>query len=125
MMFAFFACVPCSRLRRGPRSLVSRWLCNRLELSALRAVVRFTPLPVVVLLPLRLAPLRLDFALVIGISFGCAATSPPPPKPHLSEQTGGAGSRSAASASEPDTLPLCLLEKSQSFLDNLIAGWRS
>ena len=32
---SFFACAPCSRLRRGPRWLMSRWLCNGLELSGL------------------------------------------------------------------------------------------
>jgi hypothetical protein len=41
--------------------------------------------------------------------------SPPPPKPHLSEEAGGAGSRSAASAPELDTVPLCLREEASPF----------
>jgi hypothetical protein len=71
-----------------------------LSCPALSAVVRFTPLAVVVLLSFaRGAPLRLDFALVIAISFGCAATIAATTEAHLSEKAGGAGFRSTASAS--------------------------
>jgi hypothetical protein len=89
---------------------------------ALRAVVRFTPLAVVVLLSFsRDAHLRLDFALVIGISSVVQRPSPPPPKPHLSNKPAGqdpeAGPvpRTGHSTAQSE-------QKSQSYLDNLIAG---
>jgi hypothetical protein len=45
---------------------------------------------------------------------------PPPPKPHLGDQAGGAGSRSALGARIADsTAPIAA--ECQSFLDNLIA----
>jgi hypothetical protein len=47
-----------------------------------------------------------------------------PPKPHLGDQAGGAGSLSAFSARIGDsTAPF--VPEGQSFLDNLIAGWSS
>ena len=87
-----------------------------LSCPGLRAVVRLTPLPVVLLLSFACdAPLRLDFALVIGISLGCAAivaaTTEAPPQ--RTSRRGRIPKRSQRL--EPDTLPLCLLEKASPF----------
>jgi hypothetical protein len=89
----------------------------------LRAVVRLTLLRVLILLSLaRDAGVRFDFALVIGISFSCAATiaatteAPPQQKKPAGQDpeaqpAPGTGHSTARSA-----------RRSQSFLDNLIAG---
>ena len=64
------------------------------------AIVRATLLRVLVLLSFTCdAGLGFDFALVIGISFGlCGDHRRHQPKPHLSKEAGGAGSRSVTSA---------------------------
>jgi hypothetical protein len=87
-----------------------------LSCPALRAVVGFTPLAAVVSLSFaRDARLRLDFALVIGISLGCAATiaATTEAPPQRTSRRGRIPKRSQRL--EPATLPLCLLEKASPF----------
>jgi hypothetical protein len=83
---------------------------------ALCAAVRVPVLLVLVFRSFaRDALLRLDFTLVIGISFGFAATIAATTEAHLSEQAGGAGSRKRTERIEPGTVPLCLREKASPF----------
>ena len=94
-----------------------------LSCPALSAVVRFTPLAVVVLLSFaRGAPLRLDFALVIGISFGCAATIAATTEAHLAKKPAGGQDSEAQPAPRTRHSTALSARKSQSFLDNLTAG---
>ena len=82
----------------------------------MRAVVRFTLLRVLVLLSFaRDAGLRFDFALVIGISFGCAATiaATTEAPPQRRSRRGRIPKRSQRP--ELDTVPLCLREKASPF----------
>jgi hypothetical protein len=82
----------------------------------LRAVVRFTLLLVLVLLSFaRDAAVRFDFALVIGISFGFAATiaATTEAPPRLSSRQGRIPKRSQRP--ELGTVPLCLREKASPF----------
>ena len=91
--------------------------------TALRAVVRVPLLRVLVLLSfVRNTGLRSDFVLAIGISFGCAATTAATTEAHLGQQAGGAGSRSAAIDRNWSQYRSVCAGKSQSFLDNDIAG---
>jgi hypothetical protein len=60
-----------------------------------------------------------DFAIEILRSVH-GGVAPPPPKPHLGQQAGGAGSRSAlASGIADSTAPIAT--ECQSFLDNVVA----
>ena len=82
----------------------------------MRAVIRFTLLRVLVLLSFaRDAGLRFDFALVIGISFGCAATiaATTEAPPQRRSRRGRIPKRSQRP--ELDTVPLCLCEEASPF----------
>ena len=82
----------------------------------MRAVIRFTLLRVLVVLSfVRGAGLRFDFALVIGISFGCAATiaATTEAPPQRRSRRGRIPKRSQRP--ELGTVPLCLREKASPF----------
>src|SRR5262249_56389997 len=66
------------------------------------------------------AALRRLTGLLIEISFGLRHPLPSPPKPHLGQEAGGAGSRSKNTLGTAHSTAL-LGEKSQSFLHNLLA----
>ena len=83
--------------------------------SALRAVVRLALLVLVMLSVVRGAGLRFDFALVIGISFGRAATiaattEAPPQRRSRRGRIPKRGQRPKL-----DTVPLCLREEASPF----------
>jgi hypothetical protein len=80
----------------------------------LRAVIRFTLLWIVVVLSL-VRGLRFDFALVIGISFGCAATiaATTEAPPQRRSRRGRIPKRSQRP--ELATVPLCLCEEASPF----------
>jgi hypothetical protein len=82
----------------------------------LRAVIRFTLLRILVVLSfVRGAGLRFDFALVIGISFGCAATiaATTEAPPQRRSRRGRIPKRSQRP--ELATVPLCLCEEASPF----------
>jgi hypothetical protein len=82
----------------------------------LRAVIRFTLSRIVVVLSfVRGASLRFDFALVIGISFGCAATiaATTEAPPQRRSRRGRIQKRSQRP--ELATVPLCLCEEASPF----------
>jgi hypothetical protein len=89
----------------------------------LRAVVRFALLRnFAFLLFARDAGLRLDFAFATGVSFGCAATiAATTEAPHqLTSRRGGISKAHRAPRTGHSTA--LSEQKSQSYLDNLIAG---
>ena len=94
------------------------FLCG--EDGLFHPLVRFTLLRVLVLLLFsRNAGLRFDFALVIGISFGCAAITAAPPKPHLGHAAGGAPKAQFSPRAKDSTAPFSQI--CQSILSNLVA----
>ena len=121
---SLFAFAACSRPRRGRRLLMSRRLCNGLELS--RPCAQSSALLCYESWSCCLfaldASLRFDFALVIGISFGCAATiaATTEAPPQRRSRRGRIPKRSKRPRTGRSTA--LFARRSQSFLDNLIAG---
>jgi hypothetical protein len=94
-----------------------------LSFAVLRATVRAALLrPSVLLLFGRAEVWRFDFGVDIGISSSIERRpSPPPPKPHLGHEPAGQDPEARLSPGiECSTAPIA--QKSQFFLDNVIAG---
>ena len=115
-----FALTACSRLRHGLWLLMSRQLCYGLARRCPPDAV--TGFDLVVVCARCVAPRRCF--VVIGISFGCAATiaATTEAPPRRTSRRGRIPKRSQAP--ELDTVPLCVREKASPFWIILLLVWR-